>query len=79
MLPEPSTLTSKTEPLDELVELISTAPSDVDHASAGESERITINNVAISTLTKRLCLTCFKRLARVLNLCLLDVSIFLLL
>ena len=73
MLPEPSTSTSKTEPWDELVELISTAPSDVDHASTGESERITTINVAIITLTKRLWLTCFKRLARVFNLCLLDV------
>ena len=77
MLPEPSTWTSKTAPLDELVELISTAPSDVDHASTGEFESITTINVAIITLTKRLWLTCFKRLARVFNLCLLDVFIYL--
>jgi hypothetical protein len=54
--------------VDELVELISTAPSDVDHASAGESERITTIKIAISTLIKRFWLTYVKRLARVINL-----------
>ena len=68
MLPEPSTWTSKTEPVDELVELISTAPSDVDHASTGESERIMTINVAISTLIKRFWPTYVNRLARVINL-----------